>query len=134
LTNLKAIDLQAVYQAKPGPIKMFPQASKFAFEAHAGPVYALSASPFHRNLFLSCSTDTTARLYNILRPKPLLYLEPSQSYLFDVAWSPARPLVFAVADADGKVHVYDLKENVLSPVLVIPVCEGKGVTAISFNQ
>lgn len=38
----------------------------FAFRPHHGPVYGISASPFHRNLFLSCGTDTTARLYSLL--------------------------------------------------------------------
>lgn len=39
----------------------------FSFEPHGGPVYSIECSPFHRNLFLSCGTDTTARLYSILQ-------------------------------------------------------------------
>lgn len=131
--NLKAIGIPEIFKARPDPLKLFPNASRFAFEPHAGPVYSLAASPFHRKLFLSCSTDCTARIFNILRPKALLYLEPGPHSLMDVAWSPARPLVFAVGDAMGKVYVYDLLENMITPVLVIPVCEGKAITAISFN-
>lgn len=133
LNNVKAIDIPCIFAARPDPVRLFAQASKFAFEAHAGPVYALASSPFHRNLFLSCSTDGTARLYNILRPKPLLYIELAPAYLYDVAWSPARPLVFAIADSEGKVHVYDLRESMLAPVLVVRVCDSIRVTSISFN-
>ena len=39
----------------------------FSFEPHGGPVHSVECSPFHRNLFLSCGTDTTARLYSMLQ-------------------------------------------------------------------
>lgn len=39
---------------------------RFVFRPHHGPVYGISASPFHRNLFLSCGTDATARIYSLL--------------------------------------------------------------------
>lgn len=38
----------------------------FAFRAHHGPVYAVDISPFQRNVFLTCSTDSTARIYSLL--------------------------------------------------------------------
>lgn len=39
----------------------------FKFYPHKGPVYSISASPFHRNLFASCSSDTTLRLHSALQ-------------------------------------------------------------------
>jgi len=39
---------------------------KFVFRPHYGPVYSISTSPFHRNLFLSCGTDATVRVYSLL--------------------------------------------------------------------
>lgn len=44
-------------------------------------------------------------------------MEPADAYLYDVQWSPVRPLVFAVADGAGKVHVYDLGLNTIEPVV-----------------
>ena len=38
----------------------------FAFRPHQGPVYGVSCSPFHRNIFLTASTDTSAHLYSLL--------------------------------------------------------------------
>ena len=39
---------------------------KFVFRPHYGPVYSISTSPFHRNLFLSCGTDAAVRVYSLL--------------------------------------------------------------------
>mmetsp|Transcript_22897 Transcript_22897/g.45280 ORF Transcript_22897/g.45280 Transcript_22897/m.45280 type:complete len:563 (-) Transcript_22897:83-1771(-) len=133
LKNLALIEAEHVFAARPDAHKLFPNASKFSFEAHQGPVYAVAASPFHRNIFLSASSDSTIRVFNILKPKPLMYLEPTASYLFDVCWSPSRPLVFAAADSEGKIHVFDLKENMLAPVIVVSVAENAPVTALAFN-
>lgn len=44
----------------------FKSPIKFVFRPHHGPVYGICCSPFHRNLFLSCSTDASARLYSLL--------------------------------------------------------------------
>ena len=38
-----------------------------AFLPHQGPAYAVAANPFHRNLFMTCSSDTTLRLYSALQ-------------------------------------------------------------------
>ena len=75
-----SMDIHAVSEANlKSPIK-------FSFRPHHGPVYGISCSPFHRNLFLSCATDTTIRLYSLLDvslyslppppPPPLLSLPP----------------------------------------------------------
>jgi len=117
-TGVKKVDLGELYASRPEPIHLFPPAPKQAFEKHMGPVYGLSASPFHRNLFLTCSTDASLRLYNILRhPRPIILMEPAPAHLYDVQWSTVRPLVFAVADATGKIHIYDLGVESLEPVL-----------------
>ena len=39
---------------------------RYAFSPHHGPVYGVSCSPYHRNLFLSCGIDTVTRLYSLL--------------------------------------------------------------------
>jgi WD40 repeat protein len=73
-------------------------------------------------------------LYNILRSKALLYIELAPAYLLDIVWSPARPLVFALADSVGKVHVYDLLESVLEPILVVNVSDQERITSVAFNK
>jgi hypothetical protein len=57
-------------------------------------VYAVACSPFHRNFFLTASTDGTVRLYSQLETAPLLIMEPAGGYLFDVEW-PVDELQFS---------------------------------------
>ena len=39
----------------------------FTFSPHHGPVYSVDCAPFHRNLFLTCGTDTSLRIYSMLQ-------------------------------------------------------------------
>eukprot|EP00656_Telonema_subtile_P012382 TRINITY_DN16228_c0_g1_i9.p1 TRINITY_DN16228_c0_g1~~TRINITY_DN16228_c0_g1_i9.p1 ORF type:complete len:630 (+),score=174.50 TRINITY_DN16228_c0_g1_i9:140-2029(+) len=70
----------------PEILQIFPSPVPFVFSPHQGPVMDISYSPFHRNLFLTCSTDGSARVYNTLQPRPILVLslihisEPTRPY------------------------------------------------------
>ena len=63
---------------------------------HAGPVHAVSASPFDPSLVLSCGLDGQVRVCSSLFGQPVVELAPSDSYLFAAQWSPTRPLLVAV--------------------------------------
>lgn len=105
----------------------------FAFHPYLGPLHSISCSPHHRNLFLTSGTDTIS-LYNMLQSKPVLSIEPSTGYLYSVRWSYTRPVVFAVASANGKILIYDLKTNRINPVLTLEGCSsGSSVFAAEFN-
>ena len=90
-----------------------------AFESHVGPVYGLDCSPFNHNLFVSCSADGQVRVSNMLQTEPVITIDVGNDYLFDVKWSKVRPMVFAVASANGTLYVYDLNENIGAPVCKI---------------
>ena len=75
---------------------------------HAGPVHALSASPFDPNLALSCGLDGQARICSILLRQPLLELAPSDKYPFAAQWSPARPTVIAIGTGQTQIAVLRL--------------------------
>lgn len=108
----------------------------FTFTPHHGPVYSVDCSPFHRNMFLSCGTDTSARLYTMLEAEPLITLEPGHGYLYGARWSPARPLVFALASEEGSVLVYDLKHNKAAPKYKLETADAKKkhpLYSIQFN-
>lgn len=114
----------------------FPNPVTFSFKPHHGPVYSVSPSPFHRNVFLTCSTDSTARVYSFLETAPLLLLEPSHGFLYSSIWSATRPLVFLLGTQDGKILVYDLQKSRVCPVEVLGVEEvGLGaVHGLQFNS
>ncbi|XP_063265829.1 cytoplasmic dynein 2 intermediate chain 2 isoform X2 [Prinia subflava] len=105
--------------ALPGPGGSVPlrAPAEFSFSPHAGPVYSVSCSPFHRNLFLSCGTDGQVHLHSMLQTQPLFALQLSKKYLFCVCWSPVRPLVFAAASGEGEVHLFDLARSMQKPTV-----------------
>eukprot|EP01135_Chromosphaera_perkinsii_P000900 Nk52_evm63s152 gene=Nk52_evmTU63s152 len=80
----------------------------FSYMPHQGPVYSVNASPFHRNLFLTCGTDGCVRVYNALHVDPILVIDSNAGYLFDSKWSSLRPCVFATCSSNGKLIFYDL--------------------------
>jgi WD40 repeat protein len=72
----------------------------------------MSCSPFVKRLFLSCSSDGSIRLYDVLNHRPVSIFEPGYNeYLLDVAWSPFRPAVFASVSNTGNIYIYDLNKS-----------------------
>jgi WD40 repeat protein len=69
------VTVGVVFGSKPDACSLFPSPTEFAFQAHTGPVHALDASPFHRNLFLSASADGDLRVSSMLQAKPLMVLQ-----------------------------------------------------------
>jgi len=134
LSRAKEVAPRQVYSAQPDASVLFQSPIMFSYDAHSGPVYAASFSPFHRNVFLSVSTDSSARLFNMLQPRPVHITEPSSSSLYSCSWSPVRPLVFAVAAADGHLYIYDLKRNKGKPQVDLKVTSNRSpVYAVAFN-
>ncbi|XP_054853480.1 cytoplasmic dynein 2 intermediate chain 2 isoform X2 [Eublepharis macularius] len=93
--------------------------AQFVFSPHGGPVYSVSCSPFHRNLFLSGGTDGHIHLHSMLQAQPLISLQLSKKYIFSVRWSPVRPLVFAAASGDGEVQLFDFGKSSQKPSVSI---------------
>ena len=134
LARAREVSAAHVFDAAPPPRELYASPLTFSYAAHAGPIYAACFSPFHRNVFLSGSTDTSIRLYNQLQPQPFHVTEPSATPIMAAAWSPARPLVFAAAAASGELFVYDLKRAKGKPEVTLKVTSNKtAVTACAFN-
>uniref|UniRef100_A0A672IRV2 Uncharacterized protein n=1 Tax=Salarias fasciatus TaxID=181472 RepID=A0A672IRV2_SALFA len=107
----------------------------FSFRPHGGPVHSVHCSPFHRNLFVAAGTDGTVRLHSLLQARPLLSLRVSESYVFQVQWSPSRPLVFAAATGQGEVHLFDLGRRSPRPAATVERGgSGQAATCLSFNR
>eukprot|EP00064_Thunnus_orientalis_P005572 superscaffoldBa00000552_g5586 len=106
----------------------------FSFRPLSGPVHSIHCSPFHRNLFVSAGTDGVAHLHSLLQANPLLSLRVSDSYIFQVQWSPTRPLLFAAATGQGEVQIFDLGHRSLRPAATIDQGgAGQAATCLSFN-
>uniref|UniRef100_A0A8D0H4V6 Dynein 2 intermediate chain 2 n=1 Tax=Sphenodon punctatus TaxID=8508 RepID=A0A8D0H4V6_SPHPU len=119
----------------PGPSIPLKAPAVFAFSPHGGPVYCVSCSPFHRNLFLSCGTDGHVHLHSMLQAQPLISLQLSKKYLFSVCWSPVRPLVFAAATGEGEVQLFDFGKSAQKPTISIKQTSNQSpVYCLEFNS
>lgn len=109
--------------------------AQFTFSPHGGPIYSVSCSPFHRNLFLSVGTDGHVHLHSMLQAQPLTSLQLSHKYLFAVRWSPVRPLVFAAASGEGDIQLFDLQKSSQKPTVSIKQTQDKSpVYCLEFNH
>ncbi|XP_063000730.1 cytoplasmic dynein 2 intermediate chain 2 [Elgaria multicarinata webbii] len=109
--------------------------AQFVFSPHGGPIYCVSCSPFHRNLFLNGGTDGHVHLHSMLQAPPLVSLQLSKKYIFSVKWSPVRPLVFAAASGEGEVQLFDFGKSSQKPSFSIKqTSDQTPVYCLEFNH
>lgn len=108
------------------------------FDVHQGPVHTVDCSPFFRNLFMTCSSDGSIRLYSTLERHPLASLEPSMEtkhFVYSAQWSPSRPSVLAAASRNSSVYIYDLEKSKTKPFVTVDGgVDGAAVCSLQFNK
>ena len=138
------IDLPLLFSSPVPPALLYPALTSAAHRAHDGAVHAVAFSPFHAGLFLTVSADRAVRLYRVGREAELWAGVVGEGGVagWDVCWSISRPLVFAVADCEGEVGVWDLAADWTKPVAALKAEEsaaggvagtGVGVVRLSWN-
>jgi WD40 repeat protein len=92
-----------------------------SYFGHTGPVYKIRASPFASDVFLSCSADWTAKLWDQKAPdqKPVLSFHSVDlnDVVHDISWSPNKSTVFGSVTGDGRIEIWDLQTSTLDPVI-----------------
>ena len=106
------------------------------YEGHQGPIRGMdchnSQGPIDfSHLFLTSSVDWTVKLWSLKvrtpplaiidcitkttalqqENKPLYSFEDNGDYVYDVAWSPIHPAVFATVDGMGRLDVWNLNQD-----------------------
>lgn len=90
------------------------------YEGHQGPVTGISAHAVQgaidfSHLFLTSSFDWTVKLWSMKENRPLYSFEDNGDYVYDVAWSPAHPALFATVDGTGRLDLWDLNQDTEVP-------------------
>ncbi|GMT11580.1 hypothetical protein PFISCL1PPCAC_2877 [Pristionchus fissidentatus] len=99
------------------------------FEGHSAPVSGASFHPSigpidFSHIFLTSSMDWTIKLWSLKDPKLRMSLEAHVDYVYDVAWSPTHPAVFASIDTEGNLFLWNLNEDVEGPVTRLRLTRG----------
>ncbi|TSK72118.1 Dynein intermediate chain 2, ciliary [Bagarius yarrelli] len=103
------------------------------YNAHSLTVNAVKWNHFHPNVFISCSSDWTVKIWDHTVTNPLFTFDLNTA-VSDVAWSPYSSTVFAAVTIDGKVHVFDLSINKDTPICQqVVVSKKTKLTHIEFN-
>ncbi|XP_037093444.1 cytoplasmic dynein 1 intermediate chain-like [Pollicipes pollicipes] len=108
------------------------------YEGHCGPVTGVSAhtapGPLDfAHLFVSSSIDWTIKLWSAKDSKPLYSFEDNSDYVYDVAWSPLHPALFAAVDGTGRLDVWHLNSETEVPVASALVEGGPALNRVSWT-
>ncbi|KNC54047.1 cytoplasmic dynein 1 intermediate chain 2 [Thecamonas trahens ATCC 50062] len=105
---------------------------------HSAMVSALSVSPhtatLDYDLLLATSFDWKTSLWRSDMSSPVYVFDEFVGYLYDVAWSPRHPSVFATAGARGRIQLWDLLVSPKEPVASIGIGESLTVTSLAFSS
>ncbi|XP_051154824.1 cytoplasmic dynein 1 intermediate chain isoform X14 [Leptopilina boulardi] len=96
------------------------------YEGHQGPVTGIDAHAVQggidfSHLFLTSSIDWTIKLWSLKENKPLYSFEHNGDYVYDVAWSPTHPALFAVVDDSGRLDLWNLNQDTEVPAASVIV-------------
>lgn len=112
------------------------------FEGHQGLVTSVDYRPIdtqsgYSHLFLTSSIDWTVKLWDTKESEPMYSFESNGDYIYDVKWSPNNPALFATADGDGRVDIWNLANDSELPTAsthVEPVAFGDSRVQPSLNK
>ncbi|XP_040890100.1 dynein, axonemal, intermediate chain 1, paralog 2 [Toxotes jaculatrix] len=104
------------------------------YDAHSMAVDAVKWNHFHPNVFISCSSDWTVKIWDHTINTPMLTFDLNAA-VGDVSWSPYSSTVCAAVTTDGTVHVFDLSVNKYEAICQQSVVAKKKtkLTHIEFN-
>ena len=78
----------------------------------------MRCNPFWNDIFLTCSADWTAKMWNIKEETPIASFKYLNLYdeVLDIEWSPHCSTLFGTVCKDGRLELWDLtKNNMLDP-------------------
>lgn len=109
-----------------------------SYESHQGPVTGISTHAVQggidfSHLFLTSSIDWTIKLWSLKESKPLYSFEHNGDYVYDVAWSPTHPALFAAVDDSGRLDLWNLNQDTEVPTASIVINGSPALNRVSWT-
>lgn len=109
------------------------------FDGHQAPVTGLDTHPGlgtvdYSHLFLTSSMDWTVKLWSLKENRPLYSFEDNGDYVYDVAWSPQHPSLFAAVDGTGRLDLWNLNTDTEVATASIVVEGSPALNRVSWTQ
>jgi len=84
-----------------------------SFDGHSGPVtgigtHAVNGPIDFSHIMLTSSFDWTIKMWNMKEKRLIYSFENNCDYVYDVAWSPIHPALFAAVDGNGRLDLWNL--------------------------
>ena len=79
--------------------------------AHTMTVEQIEWSPFHPNVFMTCSQDWSLKIWDHEASNHPLFVFELGAAVGSCAWSFHSSTIFAAVTTDGKAHIFDLSAN-----------------------
>jgi len=109
------------------------------FEGHHAPVTGIDTHNGQghldfSHLFLSSSIDWTVKLWSLKENKPLYSFEDNGDSVYDVAWSPIHPAMFATVDGTGRLDLWNLNKDTEVATASAVIENGAALNRITWTQ
>ncbi|XP_068596201.1 dynein axonemal intermediate chain 4-like [Brachionichthys hirsutus] len=101
------------------------------YRKHTNTVNHIEWSPFCSDVFLSCSSDQTVRLWKQDLSTPVMSFTSTQTAVRAIRWFPKCSTIFAAIN-DRQLEIWDLKSSVKVPAIVRPAALGVKMTSLLF--
>mmetsp|Transcript_4964 Transcript_4964/g.12044 ORF Transcript_4964/g.12044 Transcript_4964/m.12044 type:complete len:669 (-) Transcript_4964:57-2063(-) len=113
------------------------------YDGHDGPVAGIDMHPHqvdasgggdavNMDMAVTCSFDWSIKVWMVKQYQlPVLSLDAFEDYVYDVKWHPTHPGVFASVDGEGHVDLWNLNQNIESPVVR---CESPDKRRLALNH
>lgn len=104
--------------------------------AHHMTIEQIEWSPFHPNVFMTCSQDWTLKIWDHNASSQPLFVFELGAAVGSCCWSYHSSTVFAAVTTDGKAHVFDLSVNKYEPLSnqVVSQKRKTKLTSVAFNR